>query len=120
MNLLSTLIAMAGMGLSSGARADLPADAAREALAEKADLPARPPVLPRLSIGRDDPEPAGAADADPDRAANREVQKAASRAATAQAAAAARAAARAEADERSAAEKARDRKVKRDRRQPHP
>ncbi len=118
---ISPLLVIAGMGLASAAGAETPAsEAARVALAEKADLPSLRPVLPSLlgdrdSTDRDDEDNRQG----PSREAKGEAEKNASSAAVdahaaADARKAAREAARAAADQQSASEKARADKVKND------
>lgn len=127
---ISTLLVIAGLGLGTVARAaDLPAGdavrlAVREALAEKADLPALLPAMPSVLRGDD------AGDADdtgrqgPTRAARGQIEKDARKDAAKAHAAAARAAAAAAAasaadDETAAAEKVHTKKVKKAH-PPHP
>ncbi len=121
MKLISTLVIIAGMGLANAAgAAESPAsEAARVALAEKADLPSLRPVLPSLLGDRDSTEQGDDVRQGSSREAQREGEKtAASAAADAHAAAdarkAAREAARAEADQQSASEKTKTDKVKKD------
>jgi hypothetical protein len=123
---IAIMSVIAAMGLASVPRAaGSPAsEAARVALAEKADLPNLRPVLPSLLNDRDVVEP-GEGRQGPSREAQREAGKTAGSAAdqahaAAEARAAAREAARAEADQSSAAEKARDKHVKQDHAKPHP
>lgn len=130
MRTISTLLVIAGLGLGTAARAaDLPAGdavrlAVREALAEKADLPALLPTMPSV-LRRDD-----AGDADdgerqgPSREARGQIQKdarkdAARAHAAAARAAAAEAAAGAADDANAAAEKVHTKKVKKAH-PPHP
>lgn len=125
---VSALLVIAGMGVASVARAESPAsEAARVALAEKADLPALRPVLPSLLRDRDAQEPDGDDRRAPTREAERDaVNSASSAAADAHAATEARKAAheaaKAEADHQSAADKVHTDKVKKDKKDhpPHP
>jgi hypothetical protein len=118
--LVSAFVVIAGMGVASTARADSPgSEAARVALAEKADLPNLRPVLPSLLRDRDGSRPDDEDGQAPSREVQREAEKSAgSAAADAHAAAearkAAREAARAEADHQSASEKVRTEQVKKD------
>jgi hypothetical protein len=120
MRLVSALVVIAGMGMASVARADSPASqAARVALAEKADLPSLRPVLPSLLRDRDVTRPDDDEGQAPSREARREAEKSAGAAAAdahaaTEARKAAREAARAEADQRSASDKVRTEKVKKD------
>lgn len=120
MKLISAFSVIAGMGLASTALADSPASqAARVALAEKADLPSLRPVLPSLLRDRDALEPDGDGRPAPSREAQREAEQSASSAAAdahaaVEARKAAREAAKAEADQQSASDKVRTEKVKKD------
>jgi hypothetical protein len=123
MKVIPALVAIAGMAPASAPRAESAADqAARVALAEKADLPSLRPVLPSLLRDSDALEPGGDGRLPPSREAWREAERSAgSAAADAHAALearkAAREAARAEADRQSASEKVRTEKVKKDKKE---
>lgn len=123
---ISTLLVIAGLGLGTVARAaDLPAGdavrlAVREALAEKADLPALLPAMPSVLRGDDAGEMDDGEKQGPTRAARGQIKKDAAKAhAAAARAAAAAAAASAADDETAAAEKVHTKKVKKAH-PPHP